>query len=75
MLTIVSGGISYYTIALCTGATNVEQTAATELQSYIFKITGKTLVIVAEGAAQDKSFMIGPTAFALTKARRVVGLS
>lgn len=66
MLTIVSGGTGFYTIAVCDGATAVEQTAAAELQTYIQKASGVTLAIVAESAAQDKSFMVGPTAFALS---------
>lgn len=66
MLTVVSGGTGQYTIAVCNGATPAEQSAAAELQTHIQKITGVTLPIVAENAAQDKSFLIGPTAFALS---------
>lgn len=63
--TITSGGIGQYNIVLCDNATIVEQTAANELQTYIYKVTGVTLAIVSESEAQDKSFMVGPTAFAL----------
>lgn len=63
--TITSGGVGYYNIVLCDNATTVEQTAANELQTYIYKVTGVTLAIVGESGAQDKSFMVGPTAFAI----------
>ena len=54
-----------YNIVLCDDATVVEQTAANELQNHLNKITGITLPIVGENSAQDKSFMVGPTAFAI----------
>ncbi|MBP1990188.1 DUF4838 domain-containing protein [Paenibacillus eucommiae] len=64
-VTITSGGVGHYNIVLADTANLVEETAANELQLYIQKVTGVTLPIVGESSAQDKSFMVGPTAFAI----------
>lgn len=64
--TITDNNVGYYNIVLSDNATEIEETAANELQDYIHAVTGVVLPIVGESGAQDKSFMVGPTAFAET---------
>ncbi|MBP1996042.1 DUF4838 domain-containing protein [Paenibacillus eucommiae] len=65
-LTIISNGTSEYVIEVRSNATQVELTAADELQDYLEQVSGVTLPIVPESGTPDKSFLIGPTAFAVT---------
>lgn len=65
-LAIVSNGATAYVIAVPDNATEVEQTAATELQTYLMKVSGVNLPIVSESAATGNAFWIGATAFAST---------
>lgn len=51
-------------IVIPVSATAVEQTAATELQTYLYKITGTRLVIQTEGQHSDACIYVGDTAYA-----------
>ncbi len=63
-VTLIQGQYSEYVIAIPNTANPVEQTAATELQSYLNKALGAELPIVEEQAVNSKAFYIGHTDYA-----------